>query len=179
MEPAPKDGVESRPPAGAGVSPPAAPAAPAFGGGEPRYAGFWIRVVAHLVDATLLAFIVTPLLLFVYGPEVYIAAVVREAAAGRPSLLGPADFLITWVLPSIAVLLFWFSRAATPGKMAVSVRIVDAKTGGKPSLRQFVVRYIGYFPASLVLGLGLLWVAFDPRKQGWHDKMAGTLAVRE
>jgi len=43
MEPAPKDGAESRPPAGAG---------------EPRYAGFWIRVVAHLVDATLLAFIV-------------------------------------------------------------------------------------------------------------------------
>jgi len=40
-------------------------------------------------------------------------------------------------------------------------------------------RYFGYFLASIPLGLGLLWVAFDKRKQGWHDKLAGTVVIRE
>ena len=62
--------------------------------------------------------------------------------------------------------------------MAVSARIVDAKTGGKPTTRQLIVRYLGYFVSTIPLGLGLLWVAFDPRKQGWHDKLAGTVVVR-
>jgi uncharacterized RDD family membrane protein YckC len=62
--------------------------------------------------------------------------------------------------------------------MVVSAKIVDAKTGGKPTTQQLVVRYLGYFVSTIPLGLGLLWVAFDPRKQGWHDKMAGTVVVR-
>jgi uncharacterized RDD family membrane protein YckC len=35
-----------------------------------------------------------------------------------------------------------------------------------------IVRYLGYFVSSIPFGLGLFWVAFDARKQGWHDKMA-------
>jgi uncharacterized RDD family membrane protein YckC len=55
---------------------------------------------------------------------------------------------------------------------------VDAKTGGKPSTGQFIGRYLCYYLSSLLLGLGFIWVAFDSRKQGWHDKLAGTLVVR-
>lgn len=69
-------------------------------------------------------------------------------------------------------------RQATPGKMAISARIVDAGTGGPPSTAQLVVRYLGYFVSTIPLCLGLLWVAFDPRKQGWHDKLARTVVVR-
>lgn len=42
---------------------------------------------------------------------------------------GPADFLISWVLPAIAVIAFWIIKQATPGKMAISAQIVDATTG--------------------------------------------------
>jgi uncharacterized RDD family membrane protein YckC len=62
--------------------------------------------------------------------------------------------------------------------MAISARIVDARTGAPASTRQLVIRYLGYYVSTIPLGLGLLWVAFDPRKQGWHDKMAGTVVVR-
>ena len=55
---------------------------------------------------------------------------------------------------------------------------MDAETGEAMSLGQSVVRYLGYFVAALPLCLGLIWVAFDPRKQGWHDKIAGTVVVR-
>jgi uncharacterized RDD family membrane protein YckC len=88
------------------------------------------------------------------------------------------DFLISWVLPAIAVIVFWISKQATPGKMAVSARIVDATSGNPPSGGQCVGRYFAYFVSMFPLGLGLIWVAFDKRKQGWHDKLAGTVVVR-
>jgi uncharacterized RDD family membrane protein YckC len=78
----------------------------------------------------------------------------------------------------VAIVLFWLYRQATPGKMAISARIVDARTGGKPGIGQLIGRYLGYFVSTMPLFLGLIWVAFDPRKQGWHDKLAGTVVVR-
>ena len=98
--------------------------------------------------------------------------------SGEQLIQGPLDFLVSWVLPAVAVVLFWLARQATPGKMAIGARIVDAKTGGKPSTSQLLIRYLGYYVAMLPLFIGILWVAFDPRKQGWHDKMAGTVVVR-
>jgi uncharacterized RDD family membrane protein YckC len=62
--------------------------------------------------------------------------------------------------------------------MAIGARIVDAKTGGKPSFKQEAIRYLGYFVSTFPLCLGLIWVGIDKRKQGWHDKLAGTVVVR-
>lgn len=73
---------------------------------------------------------------------------------------------------------FWLYKLATPGKMAIGATIVDARTGRRPSAGQLVIRYFGYIVSTLPLGLGLIWVAFDSRKQGWHDKLAGTVVVR-
>ncbi len=39
-------------------------------------------------------------------------------------------------------------------------------------------RYLGYFASTIPLCLGFLWIAFDKRKQGWHDKLAGTVVIR-
>ena len=72
----------------------------------------------------------------------------------------------------------WIKLGTTPGKMAIGAVIVDARTGAPASGGQCVVRYIGYFVSTLPLLLGFIWVGFDSRKQGWHDKMAGTVVVR-
>jgi uncharacterized RDD family membrane protein YckC len=82
------------------------------------------------------------------------------------------------LLPAIAVVLFWVYRQATPGKMAIGAKIVDAKTLGKPSTGQLIGRYLSYYLSTIVFLLGFIWVAFDARKQGWHDKLAGTLVIR-
>jgi uncharacterized RDD family membrane protein YckC len=63
--------------------------------------------------------------------------------------------------------------------MAIRARIVDARTGQAPTTRQDLIRYFGYLLSVMPLGLGYLWVAFDPRKQGFHDKLAGTVVVRD
>jgi len=62
--------------------------------------------------------------------------------------------------------------------MMLSLRIVDAETGNTPSVGQAVGRYFGYFLSAIVLCFGFYWIAFDRRKQGWHDKLAGTVVVR-
>jgi uncharacterized RDD family membrane protein YckC len=133
------------------------------------YAGFWVRVGAALIDSFLAAVILVPILWAVYGPEYF---------GANALIAGPLDFLLTWVMPAVAVVLFWVHRSATPGKMALRLRILDAKSRAQPSTRQFIVRYLGYYVSLFPLGLGILWIAFDARKQGFHDKLAGTVVVR-
>ena len=136
-----------------------------------EYAGFWVRVGAMIIDTLLIMVILVPLLVAIYGWAYFEAANTRLFA-------GPADFLLSWVAPAVAVIVFWIYKQATPGKMALSLRILDANTGAPPSTGQCVGRYFAYFVSIFPLGLGLLWVAFDKRKQGWHDKLAGTVVIR-
>jgi uncharacterized RDD family membrane protein YckC len=136
---------------------------------EVEYAGFWVRVGASMIDTVLVMVILVPLLFSVYGWEYF---------ESESLIQGPADFLISWVLPAIAVVWFWAKRQATPGKSALSLRVVDADTGGSLSLGQCIGRYLGYFVSMIPLGLGLFWVGFDKKKQGWHDKLAKTVVIR-
>ncbi len=66
----------------------------------------------------------------------------------------------------------------TPGKIILGLKIVDVDTGGKLSIGKAIGRYVGYIIAVLPLCLGIFWVGIDKRKQGWHDKLAGTVVIR-
>ncbi|MBU2978738.1 RDD family protein [Alteromonas sp. C1M14] len=133
-----------------------------------QYTGFWLRVVASIIDTIILTIITLPILVAVYGWSYF---------TNQDMVAGLTDFLLSWVFPLVAIIAFWLYRQATPGKIVISVQIVDAKTGQKPTLPQFLLRYLGYFVALLPLGLGIFWVAWDTKKQGWHDKMANTVVV--
>jgi uncharacterized RDD family membrane protein YckC len=137
---------------------------------ELEYVGFWPRVGAALIDTLLLGVITWPLLTAFYGESYW---------TSNRLILGPMDFLLSWVFPAVAVILFWVAKQATPGKMAVSAKIVDAATGNAASTGQLIGRYFSYFLALLPFAIGIIWVAFDGRKQGWHDKLAGTVVVRQ
>lgn len=78
----------------------------------------------------------------------------------------------------IAMLLFWMKKQATIGKMCLSMKIVDAKTLGRPSSKQLILRLLGLIVSILPLCLGIIWIAFDPKKQGFHDKIANTLVIK-
>jgi len=134
-----------------------------------KYVGFWKRTVAGLVDTFLILLVIFPILIWVYGIE-YLNNEHLEK--------GSFDFIINYVFPTIAVILLWRYYQATPGKMIFKATIVDAKTGGKPSLRQLIIRYLGYIISTIPLGLGIFWVAFDKKKQGFHDKLANTVVVQ-
>ena len=137
---------------------------------SPEYVGFWARVLAALIDSILIAIATAPLLYTIYGAGYWNSGDLIQ---------GGWDFLLSWLFPIAAVILFWTYKSATPGKMAISAVIVDARTGGRPSIGQWIGRYFAYIIAFVPLGLGVLWVAFDRRKQGWHDKLAKTVVVRK
>ena len=131
-----------------------------------EYVGFWPRVGAALIDTLAVMFLATPLLVWYFG-------------IGWANAQAATAFVINWILPGVAVVLFWHYKSATPGKMAISAVVVDATTFAKPSLAQLIGRYVGYYVSAIPLMAGILWVAFDKRKQGWHDKMANTVVIRK
>ena len=144
---------------------------------ERNYAGFWVRAGAAIIDTALFAVVTAPFLIWIYGVDYYDFGI-EPGDSIEPLYEGPADFVISFVFPVVAAILFWIRWQATPGKMVISARIVDARTGGNPSTLQCIGRYLGYFLSFLPLGIGILWIAFDERKQGWHDKLARTVVIR-
>jgi uncharacterized RDD family membrane protein YckC len=65
----------------------------------------------------------------------------------------------------------------TPGKWVAGLRVVDVD-GRNPGVALAIPReMIGRFIATIAAGIGLAWVVFDPKRQGWHDKIAGTLVI--
>ncbi len=135
-----------------------------------EYAGFWLRLAAVMIDVILMMIVLYIPLLFIYGQD--------YLTAGQ-TIHGFWDVMLTYVLPFIATIWFWLRFMVTPGKMAVRLKVVDASTGEKMSTGQAIGRYFAYLVAMLPLGLGLLWIGFDKRKQGWHDKLAGTVVIRD
>jgi uncharacterized RDD family membrane protein YckC len=133
---------------------------------SPDYAGFWPRATAFLIDWLIAIVIAVPVMVVVFG--------MREVS------LDPAEHswdLLGFIALAAVVIGFWRYCGATPGKLAVAVKIVDAKTGAPPGTLRLVVRFLAYFVSAFPLYLGFLWVAIDRRKQGWHDKIAGTIVI--
>jgi len=136
---------------------------------EPQYVGFWMRLLAFFVDSLILTVVIALILIGIFGRN-YLQLSVQGKTLW-------ADILFQVVLPAVAAILFWRYRGATPGKMLISARIVDAKTFGPPSTGKLIGRYFAYLVSMIPIFLGFLWIAFDKRKQGWHDKLAGTVVT--
>lgn len=115
-----------------------------------EYAGFWIRVVAALIDSLLVLIITLPPLIGIYGMKYF------DSTA---FVAGVWDFWISWVLPAVAVIIFWICKSATPGKMITKIKIIDESNGGKFSVGQSIGRYLAYFISILPLMQGIFWVA--------------------
>lgn len=135
-----------------------------------EYAGFWIRLGAGVIDWVFMLIVFFVPLSFIYGAEMWVS---------DKLIYGFWDLMLGYVAPFVATIWFWLRFLATPGKMATNLEVVDARTGKKMSTGQAVGRYFGYIVATLPLGLGLLWIGIDKRKQGWHDKLAGTVVLRK
>lgn len=139
---------------------------------EPRYAGFWRRTAAHVIDTLIFLPIALILLYAVYG-----SAYFDETAVNAFGYHGAWDVFVNQVLPLLLIVLLWARYGATPGKYLMGCRVVDLRTGGNPGVGRAALRYVAYLASLLPFMLGFLWVAWDPRKQGFHDKIAGTVVV--
>jgi len=138
-----------------------------------EYAGFWIRCIATFVDALWMSGLVILALPDLKGVEY--ADLLRDPELWQ--LRGWQNIVFNHIFPFLIVVSFWVKYAATPGKMLFDCEVVDAETGKKMTVKQSVIRYASYFVSTVSFGLGFLWIVWDERKQGLHDKIAKTVVV--
>lgn len=138
-----------------------------------RYAGFWRRTLAYSIDTLIVLPTVLILLYLAFGSD-YFAAIGGQTVGFAQAAL---EFLIRTVFPTVFVIFFWLRFLGTPGKLMMECRVVDSRTLGRLSVAQAIGRYLAYVVSILPLCLGLFWIGWDRKKQGFHDKLAKTLVI--
>jgi len=153
------------------------PAYPIAGAGA-GYGGFWIRVVAAIVDAILVRVVVTPIGL-VFGGMSWLGGMGGGLPHAGIALIGggiTALFVIAagWLYEAF---LESSSYQATLGKMIFGMKVTDLE-GNRISFARATGRHFAKIISGMILAIGFIMVGFTERKQGLHDILAGTLVRR-
>jgi uncharacterized RDD family membrane protein YckC len=134
-------------------------------------AGFWIRTVAYLVDAFLLSLIggAFPYLVITNTSGVQVGNGQHlSTSAGGSILISLIYFVIFWS---------HFGGGRTLGMRLLRLRVIR-EDGSELGVVDAAIRWLGLWLSFVICFIGVIWVAFDSRHQGWHDKIARTLVVR-
>jgi uncharacterized RDD family membrane protein YckC len=123
-------------------------------GGE--VAGFWRRFGAALIDGIVVGIVDTVLRLLLGG-----------AGAGLGIVVSFAYYTY-----------FHGTTGQTPGDAALGLKVLDIDSREVIGYQRAFVRCLVSIVSGLVLVLGYLWMLWDPRRQTWHDKAAGTVPFR-
>jgi len=132
------------------------------------YAGFWIRFAAIFIDGLIYGIPIAVLLFFSFGGQ----TPTQDELSSRSLPLN----LISLIAGAVYFTVFW-STGATPGMRLFRLRVLDVDTEEPPGVGKALLRYVGYLLSTFCCYIGLIWAAFDSRKQGWHDKLANTVVV--
>ena len=155
---------------------------------EFRYAGFWLRFVAFLIDYFILQFIGFLLTIpFIGG--IILSAIGMGNARGDSELMflgvaGLFGFILLVVL--INLLIGWFYYAfmqssktqATLGKMALNIIVTDLE-GNRITFGRATARYFSKIISDMTLYIGYILAGLTEKKQALHDMIAGTLVIKK
>lgn len=155
---------------------------------EVRYAGFFVRFIASILDTLIIALPIGIVVYFLsdgnwFDFSDYFHALQLAQQGDINALNSLPQTTFSWELVfEIAVLavtvIFWRRwRGATPGKKMVGITIVDAYTFQEITNQQAIARSLGYIPSTLLLGFGFLMIAIRPDKRALHDIIAGTAVI--
>jgi len=132
------------------------------------YGGFWSRVCALIIDT-----------IFLLGLSGIInLAMGLNFFQNDPSPKVLYSSLFSMIVSFIYCSIFQGMFYGTFGKKLMGLKLVDAKTLQQVSIGQAFGRYAMQFVSAICLGLGYFNVAINQKKQGWHDKAAGTLVIK-
>lgn len=172
---------------------------PVFSPQGAAYATLNRRMMAATVDAFLIMLLVIPfndfIVIHVYKDVRVAPEAIQQVleAAKTPQEANMGIFKLQWeagmgraFLQLVQIqytifaaysFLFWHFYAATPGKLFLGLRIVDAKTGARLTDRQGFARVLAYMLSGAVFLLGFFAIGWSREKRGWHDRIAGTAVV--
>lgn len=150
--------------------------------GHTPFAGFWARAAARIID--LLIIIAVFNLTYLVdrlgaGAGLWTGTGLNEGMPTGPdfSMANVLRFLFFLVFPVFYYVHLHGMYGQTFGKMALNIRVVN-EDGTPLDYRKAFLRWLGYFLCDLTFYVGYVWAAFDPRKQGLHDKVCRTVVVR-
>lgn len=156
-----------------------------------KYAGFWLRFVAYVIDYIIIycaqAFIVVPVL-----GIIGINFASQAAASGGDLNEGDVIAMVATVIAAasavalmifvLQVLYFSFMESSkyqgTVGKMALGLIVTDAN-GAKLDFTKALIRNLGKIISSMILFIGYIMAGFTEKKQALHDMIASTLVVKK
>ncbi len=145
-----------------------------------QYAGFWIRVVASIVDSVIvtigsyvLGFAAMLLVYFVTKPEGGLIA------AFTGTQIQFIQFGASVFLAIPYYITFHYKWGSTPGKRMFKIVVRDYQTGGALTLGQSAGRYFATIISGITLGVGYLMVGFHPKKRALHELISGTVSLIE
>jgi uncharacterized RDD family membrane protein YckC len=137
-----------------------------------RVIGFGKRLAATLLDGFLVGAI-TMFVAFLLGFFGVFLDMFRSSEDVPTMWIVPLSGFVISIVYYVAS---WTRGGMTPAKFLFGQKVVGAD-GELLSLGKALLRYLGYVVSTLVLSLGFLWIAFDSRRQGLHDKIAGSIVV--
>ena len=142
-----------------------------------HYGGFWIRVVAALIDTVILRVVVAPVGVIFGG--LGIAGTMSGLPHHGLAILGSGVTFILLLFGSWLYEAFMESSSyqATLGKMIFGMKVTDLN-GNRISFERATGRHFAKWLSGMILGIGYMMVGFTERKQGLHDLLAGTLVRR-
>jgi uncharacterized RDD family membrane protein YckC len=105
-----------------------------------------------------------------------ILTAILSGIGGQQTLGGPVHWLVT-LLGFAYYVYFWHMQGATPGKMAMGLRVVNDQ-GTNPTLSQAIIRVLVMIISGAVLFIGYLW-ALGRERRTWHDLAAGTYVIHQ
>lgn len=159
------------------------PGAAPYGAVGVQYGGFWIRVLAAIIDFFIVRVVLFPLkALFGLGG---LAASGFDFNGFHRGFALPYMIFGGGVLALVTVGASWLYEAlmessayqATLGKMILGMKVTDLY-GNRISFARATGRHFAKIVSAMILGIGFIMVGFTERKQGLHDMMAGTLVRR-
>jgi uncharacterized RDD family membrane protein YckC len=135
-----------------------------------QYAGFWIRVVAYILDSVILA--------IVGGLVGLVMGAVLGASGMDVDLIKLVSQFLGFLIGIIYFSTLWSSNMqASLGQKVCGLRLITTD-GGPVSLGRAIGRYFALILAFLILCIGVIMVAFTERKQGLHDMLVGTYVIK-
>ena len=150
-----------------------------------RYAGFWIRFLAVLIDGLIMGVVGAAVQMLLLGTTVMSVGRVRPNATPEEAFTAMGAVFGTIALVSVINIAiaacyeaFFLSRVgATPGKMACSLKVV--RPDGSPlSLGRAFGRYFAKWLSWIILGIGFIIAGFDAQKRALHDMICDTRVVK-
>lgn len=145
---------------------------------EPRYGGFWIRLVAYFIDG-ILNNIIGIIIGIILGILVGIAAGSANAEMTESNLflLKMASYVLSLITTWLYFALFQSSKyMSTPGKMLFGLVVVD-KEYNRLSFAKATGRFFATFVSAIILFIGYIMAAFTNKKRALHDMIAGTYVI--